>query len=115
MRHWPARSERVLTAVGTLAESMPRRIRSRSTVRLKKFAGSGGAWYRWATSAVLRWRPRPELDEIPTLHIHGDADATLPLRYVRPDVIIRGGGHVLPLSHPQQLASIMAEYAVRRE
>lgn len=107
MRYSPIRSERVLAAVGTLAESMPRQIRSRSTMRLTKLAGSGGAWHRWATAAVLRWQPRPELDEIPTLHIHGDADATLPLRYVRPDVVIRGGGHVLPLTHPQELAEIL--------
>jgi pimeloyl-ACP methyl ester carboxylesterase len=113
MTYSPARSERVLAAAGTLAKSMPRRVRTRSTVRLTKFAGSGGAWHRWATSAVLRWRPQAELDQIPTLHIHGDADTTLPLRYVRPDVIISGGGHVLPLSHPEQLASIIAEYAAR--
>jgi pimeloyl-ACP methyl ester carboxylesterase len=111
MRYSPIRSERVLAAVGSLAASMPRPLRSRSTVRLTKLAGSGGAWHRWATSAVLRWQPGPELDEIPTLHIHGDADMTFPLRYVRPDVVIRGGGHVLPLTHPQELAEIIIQAA----
>ena len=111
MRYSPAGSERVLAAVGSLAASMPRHMRTRSTARLTKLAGSGGAWHRWATAAVLRWRPRPELDEIPTLHIHGDCDTTLPLRYVRPDVVIRGGGHVLPLTHAEELARLIAEFA----
>jgi pimeloyl-ACP methyl ester carboxylesterase len=94
-----------------MAKSMPRLIRSRSTVRLTKFAGSD--WHRWATAAVLRWQPGPELDEIPTLHIHGDCDTTLPLSYVHPNVVIRGGGHVLPLTHPEELGTMIAEYAAR--
>ena len=113
VRYSPARNERVLTAVGAIATSMPRRIRSRSTIRLTKLAGNGGAWHRWATSAVLGWRPRPELKRIPTLHIHGDCDTTLPLRYVHPDVVIPGGGHVLPLTHPEELARWIEEFVVR--
>jgi pimeloyl-ACP methyl ester carboxylesterase len=113
MRYSPIRSERVLSAVGSLAQSMPRQVRTRSTARLTKLAGSGGAWHRWATAAVLRWRPRPELDEIATLHIHGDADETFPLRYVRPDVVIRGGGHVLPLTHAEELAQTIAQFAAQ--
>jgi pimeloyl-ACP methyl ester carboxylesterase len=113
MRHSPARSECVLAAVGTLAKSIPRRVRTRSTARLTKLAGKSGAWHRWATAAVLRWRPRPELDDIPSFHIHGDCDTTLPLRYVHPDVVIRGGGHVLPLTHPRELAEIIDNFAAR--
>lgn len=113
MRYSPIRSERVLSTIGSLAASMPRRVRTRSTARLTKLAGSGGAWHRWATSAVLRWRPRPELDAIPSLHVHGDADTTFPIHYVRPDVVIRGGGHVLPLTHPQELAAAVVEGATQ--
>jgi pimeloyl-ACP methyl ester carboxylesterase len=110
MRYSPIRSERVLAAVGSLAASMPRRVRTRSTVRLSKLAGSGGAWHRWATAAVLRWQPSRQIDCILSFHIHGDCDTTLPLRYVQPDVVIRGGGHVLPLTHAEELAGIIARY-----
>lgn len=108
MANSPLVSERSLAVVGRLAKSIPRRVRSRPTIRLTKLASDSGIWHRWATCAVLRWRPRPQLDEIPTLQIHGDADTTFPLRYVSPDIIIRGGGHVLPLTHPQELAEILA-------
>jgi pimeloyl-ACP methyl ester carboxylesterase len=92
---------------------MPRRIRSRSTARLTKLAGASGSWHRWATAAVLRWQPGRELDQIPTFQIHGDADTTFPIRYLHPDIVIRGGGHVLPLTHSTELSELIAEHAAR--
>ena len=78
---------------------MPGRIRTGSTIRVAKLSGSSGALHRWAASAVLAWRPAGDY-AFPTLHIHGAADRTFPLRYVRPTIIIPRGRHALPLSHP---------------
>jgi pimeloyl-ACP methyl ester carboxylesterase len=100
--------EHMLAVVGQLAVLMPRRVRTRSTSRLTKLAGPKGAWHRWATTAVLRWKARIELDSIPLVQIHGDSDSTFPVRYVSPNVVISSGGHVLPLTHANQIASIIA-------
>ena len=38
---------------------------------------------------------------IPVVHLHGDRDRVLPASLTRPDVLVPGGGHVLPLTHPE--------------
>lgn len=97
-------SERMLAAVGRAAIAIPRHIRTRSTTRLTKLAGAKGAWHRWATGAVLTWQPECEPLETPVYQIHGDADRTFPIRYLHPDVIVQGGGHLLALTHPRTVA-----------
>lgn len=99
--------ERCLDAVGRSADCMPRPICTEATLRLRKLAGTEGSWHRWASSAVLRWRPGPELDAVPALQVHGARDQTLPARYVDADILIPDGGHVLPLTHANELAEII--------
>jgi pimeloyl-ACP methyl ester carboxylesterase len=97
--------QRMLDAIGRLSTIVPRRRRTRSTARLTKLAGKSGAWHRWATAAVLRWKPDHVMPPIRICHIHGDRDTTFPIRYVDPDVVVRDGGHVLPLTHPGDVAN----------
>jgi pimeloyl-ACP methyl ester carboxylesterase len=107
------RIDSLLAAVGRLSSTVPRQVRTPATARLTKFAGPAGAWHRWATSAVLRWTPSDVPGRAPIVQIHGDADATFPLRYTHPDYVIRRGGHVLPLTHPQELAAYMLDTMTR--
>ena len=74
-----------------------------------KLNGNQGNWYRWATSAVVGWQP-PTIDGFPTLHIHGSADQTFPIKYVSPDVVIDSGGHALPVSHPAEVADAINRF-----
>lgn len=101
----------VLNAVGQTAATVPRRVRTRSTTRVVKLAGDAGGWHRWATSAVLGWRPVSESPGVPVIQIHGDADRTFPIRYVTPDYVVPGGGHVLPMTHPGELAAAIRQAA----
>lgn len=94
-----------LRMIGGAASLVPRSARTASTIRATKLAGDRGAWHRWATSAVLDWKPEPLGDFCPILHIHGTADTTFPIRYVHPDVSIPGAGHGLPLSHPDEVVA----------
>jgi pimeloyl-ACP methyl ester carboxylesterase len=50
-------------------------------------------YLRWAIEVIVHWQN----SVIPpgVLHIHGDKDRIFPIRYVRPDHIIEGGGHLL--------------------
>lgn len=97
-------SSRLLGLFGDAAALVPARIRTGSTIRVAKLSGSSGAWHRWATSAVLDWQPEGDF-AFPILHIHGDADQTFPLRYVRPDIVVHGGRHALTVSHPIETAN----------
>ena len=99
--------QRTLNGIGRVASIIPRKSRTRSTGRITKLAGAAGGWQRWATSAVLGWRPDCRVADVSIIQIHGDADATFPIRYVTPDIIIPTGGHVLPLTHPNAVADAM--------
>lgn len=99
----------LLSAVGASAALVPRSIRTSTTWRASKLAGTSGAWHRWATSAVLNWQPDPMV-HFPVLQIHGTADTTFPIRYLQPDVVVPKGLHNLPLSHPEEVAKAIVEF-----
>ncbi len=96
-----------LRGIGTFADRVPRKVRTASTVRLRKLNGSSGAWYRWAASAVLSWRPSNRPLPFRLLQLHGDLDETFPIRFLSPDRVVAGGGHTLPVSHPREVAEFM--------
>ena len=103
----------LLNLAGTLATHFPRPIRTPATARATKLAGEGGKWHRWATSSVLEWSPQQRSAEIATVHIHGNRDTTFPIRYTKPDIVIDGGGHVLPLTHDREIARVLGELATQ--
>ncbi len=101
-----------MKATGTIANYWPESLRSPATWRLRKLAGKSGEWHRWATAAVLNWKPSQHADRVPSIHIHGDRDATFPIRYTSADTAIRGGGHILPLTHCEQIAKRLQQIAI---
>ena len=107
----PRTAEAAMNATGTLAAYWPRQLKTPSTWRLMKLAGTPGEWHRWATAAVLNWQPSTEVECIPLFQIHGDCDSTFPIRYTDADIVIHGGGHVLPLTHCEEVAEKLAQIA----
>lgn len=61
---------------------------------------------RWSARQILEWRQTPVL-KCPVYAIHGDADPIFPLRGCHPDAIVRGGGHVISLTHPEQVTAFL--------
>lgn len=100
---------RLLTMAGSLAALVPSNLRFPAIARAAAMSGPAGAWQRWASAAVIGWNPKPD-GSIPTLRIHGDADRTFPIRYVKPDVVIPGGRHGLTISSPDEVARAMLSY-----
>jgi hypothetical protein len=43
-------------------------------------------------------------------HIHGDCDTTFPICYMDPKVVVTHKGHVLPLTHPADVANAMLTF-----
>jgi hypothetical protein len=64
---------------------------------------------RWASWAALSWWPSPGTRQVKVLQILGDADRTLQIRYTRPDGVVRDGGHLLPLTHPEAVNEFLRE------
>lgn len=58
------------------------------------------SFVRWGARAILSW-PGVEDPGVPVHHIHGDADAVMPLARVRPDRVVPGAGHLLAVTHAE--------------
>ncbi|HSV14716.1 MAG TPA: alpha/beta hydrolase [Tepidisphaeraceae bacterium] len=56
------------------------------------------ALFRWGAWAAATWDP-PALPAVPIHHIHGGSDLIIPVQRVRADVIVKGAGHLLNLTH----------------
>jgi pimeloyl-ACP methyl ester carboxylesterase len=67
---------------------------------------------RWASQAVLDWEPSPPPPvPLPPIHqIHGEKDPVLSLKCTRPDVVIRGAGHLISLTHPTDVNAFLAKH-----
>ena len=69
------------------------------------------SFLKWGVEAILSWRPTPL--KVPVHHIHGSQDRLMPLRLVRPDRVVPGGGHFLTLTHPHEVTTFLAETVSR--
>ena len=101
--------DRMLNSVGDIAHYLPDRS-SAATVRARKFAGDDGPWFRWATTAALRWNPQHSASGNSVVRIHGDRDKTFPRGHESADHVIRDADHLLVISHAEALAKIIAEH-----
>jgi pimeloyl-ACP methyl ester carboxylesterase len=71
------------------------------------------SFYIWGLEAMMDWRN----EEVPQslLKIHGSKDRLLPLRYVKPDIIIKGGGHFIVYTHGPEIGAIIGEWYQKLE
>jgi pimeloyl-ACP methyl ester carboxylesterase len=60
---------------------------------------------RWALGAILTW-DGPETHG-KFYHIHGSADKLLPVRFVHPTHIIKGGGHLMVMNRAAEVNRIL--------
>lgn len=59
---------------------------------------------------ILNWRAPAKLP-CPVFHIHGDADQIIPIKRVQPDEIVYGGGHLINLTHADQVNAFISQHA----
>ena len=94
------------TAAGVACRLGPR-LPGTVAGRLRRLSEPRSAFLRWASWAVLSWRPSPETHRVTVYQIHGAADRTLSARLTRPDVVVAGAGHLLPLTHPDAVGEFI--------
>jgi thioesterase domain-containing protein len=73
---------------------------------VQQLADTDRRFFRWAALAVLRWKPSAD-PPVPVLQIHGGRDHMLPHRFTRPDVLVRGAGHLLSMSHGDEVTQFL--------
>ena len=70
------------------------------------------AFRSWAVNAMVTWRPAGP-PPCPLVQIHGDRDRQFPGGTAVADHVIAGGGHLLTITHAEQVNAILAD-VVRR-
>lgn len=115
---WPIRMLRPIARLGPnglgraatcITRAMAPLLPARALGHLIRLSRPESAFLRWASWAVLTWRPSAELARLRVYQIHGSADRTLPLSNTQPDVIIAGAGHLLPITHPDAISEFIRE------
>jgi pimeloyl-ACP methyl ester carboxylesterase len=62
---------------------------------------------RWSLNAIISWQQPERLPGI--IHLHGSNDHMLPLRFTRPDYIIKNGGHLMVFNKAEEVNKILIE------
>jgi pimeloyl-ACP methyl ester carboxylesterase len=87
--------------------------RPRTRQLLRQLSDADGEFLRWATRAVLTWQPAPPPANVPVYHIHGDRDHVLPAACTRADHVVRSAGHVLSLTHADEVNEFLRTHMRR--
>ena len=67
---------------------------------------SDPAFIVWGINAVLNWTNQKTPDNL--YHIHGTRDEVFPFVFTSPSHIISKGGHVLVMSHAEEINKIIS-------
>lgn len=67
------------------------------------------AFVRWGIGAITDWEGQLTLP-MPVYHIHGSDDELIPVKSVRADRVIHGGGHLLNVTHAAAVNAFIAEH-----
>jgi len=72
------------------------------------FADSDPKFAKWAASSIMSWKPTEE-PTVPVFHIHGDLDRLIPIDRVSPDHVIHDAGHLINVTHGDEVNRFIAD------
>ncbi len=64
------------------------------------------AFIQWAIDAILKWEYPQRFNNL--IHIHGDRDRLLPVKYTHADYIIRHGRHLMVWNNAAEINTILS-------
>lgn len=68
---------------------------------MTQFARADRNVLRWSMRQILNWQGAQAA--APVYHIHGSLDPVFPIRHLTPDEVVPGGGHVISMTHGEQV------------
>jgi len=67
---------------------------------------------KWALTRMSEWN---HPDKVANLyHIHGSSDRLIPLKIVKPDTVIEGGGHLMVYAQYEEISKILNDQLARK-
>ncbi len=88
----------------------PKIVESFFRTPTRQLVGQSRMMFDWAYG---KQSPEPNDNTetiIPILQVHGTADWLLPIGLTAPDIRIQGGGHLLPITHPEEINAILERF-----
>jgi len=67
---------------------------------------------KWALVRMSEWKHPVKADNL--YHIHGANDKLIPLKIVKPDVVIEGGGHLMVYAQHEEISKILNAQLARK-
>jgi pimeloyl-ACP methyl ester carboxylesterase len=79
---------------------------------MKMFIESPDSFLQWTVKAIRGWEGFKGKG-VKIRHIHGSQDRLIPRRNVKPDSVIKGGGHTIILTHPREVNGFIEKWSKR--
>jgi pimeloyl-ACP methyl ester carboxylesterase len=95
---------------GPLLRIKHRRSIAKRELLIAMFRDADSRFMHWILQALLRWQPTP-LEGIPVFHIHGGRDPLIPASRVEADVVIPNGGHLINVTHADEVNDFLRRAA----
>jgi pimeloyl-ACP methyl ester carboxylesterase len=70
-------------------------------------AHSDARFVKWSISAILSWNNKIRHKAL--YHIHGDKDKILPVKYTKPDVVVKNGSHFMVWTKAGEVSRLLLE------
>jgi pimeloyl-ACP methyl ester carboxylesterase len=69
--------------------------KSKNEKRIMKYiiTNADARFIKWSIGAILNWNNKVRPGTL--FHIHGDKDKILPIKYTKPDVVVKNGSHFM--------------------
>ena len=64
-------------------------------------------FYKWAIGAILSWENKTVPENV--VHIHGINDRLLPYKFVKPDISISNGGHLMIMENAAEISALLQQ------
>ena len=64
-------------------------------------------FYKWAIGAIVSWENKTVPENI--VHIHGINDKLLPYKFVKPDISIANGGHLMIMENATEISDLLKQ------
>lgn len=74
---------------------------------LRQLSATDGRFLQWATRALLDWNPSAGCSQVEIRQIHGQRDRIIPAQRSRAESILPGAGHLISITHPNELNQFM--------
>ena len=98
-----------LTGAGLLVRVVGRPNRRQRNLVLSLVPKANLKLTRWGGPAIMNWEFRGTLP-CPVHQVHGEIDRVVPRANVDPDLTIEGGGHIINVTHAQQVNTFITRH-----